>query len=81
MLKSVHHSSPPTSTALVSFFQLYNVGQAFRINRFPVNFYMNGNMSMSYVRSSSIHYSFNRAINIQACDNLTIEDNVFYNIM
>lgn len=42
---------------------------------------MNGNMSMSYVKSCSIHYSFNRAINIQASSYINIENNVIYNIM
>ena len=36
-------------------------------------------MSLSYVRSSSIHLSFNRAISIQASHFLTIENNVIYN--
>jgi hypothetical protein len=63
------------------FFQLFNVGQAFRQNRYPINFDTNGNMSMSYVKSCSIHYSFNRAINIDASNYITIENNVIYNVM
>ncbi len=38
-------------------------------------------MSESYVKSSSIHESYNRAIHIQATDYITIENNVIYNIM
>jgi hypothetical protein len=36
---------------------------------------------MSYVKSCSIHYSFNRAINIDASNYITIENNVIYNVM
>lgn len=42
---------------------------------------MNGNMNQSYIRSSSIHLSFNRAVNIHATHFVTIENNVIYNIM
>lgn len=42
---------------------------------------MNGNMNLSYVKSCSIHQSFNRAINVHASHYVTIEKNVLYNIM
>ena len=38
-------------------------------------------MSGSYVKSSAIHKSFNRAINLHATSNFEIRDNVAYNIM
>ncbi|CAF3361993.1 unnamed protein product [Rotaria sp. Silwood1] len=57
------------------------VGQAFRLSRYPINFQINGNMSMSYIKSSSVHLSFNRAINIEASNYITVENNVLYNIM
>ncbi|CAF1015901.1 unnamed protein product [Rotaria sp. Silwood1] len=61
--------------------EVYNVGQAFRLGRYPVHFHMNGNMNLSYIKSSSIHQTFNRAINIHASHYVTIENNVIYNIM
>ena len=42
---------------------------------------MNGNMSLSYIKSSSIHQTFNRAVNIHASSFVTVEDIVIYNIM
>ena len=42
---------------------------------------MNGNMSSSYIKSSAIHQTFNRAVNIHASNYVTIENNVIYNIM
>lgn len=61
--------------------QMFNFGQAFRANRYPINFYRNGNMSSSYIKSCSIHSSSNRAIHIEATDFLTLEGNVIYRIM
>ncbi|CAF3664415.1 unnamed protein product [Rotaria sordida] len=61
--------------------EVYYVGQAFRLGRYPVHFHMNGNMNLSYIKSSSIHQTFNRAINIHASHYVTIENNVIYNIM
>ncbi|CAF1377186.1 unnamed protein product, partial [Adineta steineri] len=61
--------------------EVFNAGQAFRLGRYPVHFHMNGNMSLSYVKSSAIHQTFNRAINIHASNYLTIQNNVVYDIM
>ena len=62
-------------------FQVFNAGQAFRLGRYPVHFHLNGNMSSSYIKSSAIHQTFNRAVNIHATHYLTVENNVIYNIM
>ncbi|CAF0745209.1 unnamed protein product [Adineta steineri] len=56
-------------------------GQAFRLGRYPVHFHMNGNMSLSYIKSSSIHQTFNRAVNIHASNYLTVSNNVIYDVM
>ncbi len=66
---------------LFIFVKVFNAGQAFRLGRYPIHFHMNGNMSSSYVKSSSIHQTFNRAINIHASNYLTVQDNVIYNVM
>ena len=63
------------------YIKIFNAGQAFRLGRYPVHFHMNGNMSLSYIKSSSIHQTFNRAVNIHATHYLTVENNVIYNIM
>ena len=58
----------PKDTVIVrlSNVELFHVGQAFRLGRYPIHFHMNGDMSSSYVKECSIHESFNRAINIHA---------------
>ena len=61
--------------------ELFHVGQAFRLGRYPIHFHMNGDMPSSYVKECAIHESFNRATNVHASNYLTIESNVIYNIM
>jgi hypothetical protein len=53
----------------------------FRLNRHPINIDQSGNLSQSYVKSSSIHLSYNRAISIQGSHALTVENTVIYNTM
>jgi hypothetical protein len=68
-----HH---PVALSVISLFcivQLYYVGQAFRLGRYPIHFHMNGNMSKSYARGVSIQRSFNRAVNIHGTHNLMVE--------
>ncbi len=63
------------------FSQITYAGQAFRLGRYPVHFHMNGNMSLSYIKSSSIHHTFNRAVNIHASNYVSVANNVIYDIM
>jgi len=42
---------------------------------------MNGNMSLSYIKSSSIHHTFNRAVNIHTSNYVNVANNVIYDIM
>ena len=61
--------------------EFYHVGQAYRLNRYPINFQSIGNSNSSFVKECSIHQSFNRAINIRNSNNINIERNVVYDIM
>ena len=56
------------------------MGQAFRIGRYPIHFHMMGDSPSSYVRSCSIHETFNRAANIHASNYLKIDNNFIYDI-
>ena len=61
--------------------ELFHVGQAYRLGRYPIHFHLNGDMPSSYVKECAIHQSFNRATDIHASNYLTIESNVIYDIM
>ena len=60
--------------------ELFHVGQAFRIGRYPIHFHLNGDSTRSYVKECAIHQSFNRATNIHGTNYITIERNVIYDI-
>lgn len=74
-------NEPESVIARLSNVELFHVGQAYRLGRYPIHFHMNGDMPSSYVSECAIHESFNRATNIHASNYLTIDRNVIYNIM
>ena len=51
-----------------------------RLGRYPVHFHLNGDMSGSYIRDSSIANAFNRAVNIHNTHNVRVLNNVAYNV-
>ncbi|KAL5019598.1 hypothetical protein ScPMuIL_002490 [Solemya velum] len=61
--------------------EVVNAGQAFRLGRHPVSFSAGGDMTGSYLKSSSIHHSYSRAVSIHGSNNIVIEDMVVYDIM
>ena len=67
--------------ARISNVELNNVGQAYRLHRYPINFHILGDSPSSYVSECSIHGSFNRAVNIHASNYITIEKTIAYDIM
>ena len=67
--------------ARISNVELYHVGQAYRLGRYPIHFHMIGDSPSSYVSECSIHESFNRAVNIHASNYITVEKTVIYDIM
>ena len=46
--------------------ELTNVGQAFKLGRYPIHFHLSGNVNGSYIRNNAIHTSFNRGITVHA---------------
>lgn len=70
-----------TSHAHIEYVELFHVGQAFRLGRYPIHFHLNGDNTGSYVRGCGIHETFNRAVNIHGSHNILVEKNVVYNVM
>ncbi|CAF2097238.1 unnamed protein product [Rotaria magnacalcarata] len=83
MVSASMDSTSGTQAAILrlSNIEVSNAGQAFRLGRYPVHFHMNGNMSSSYIRSLTIHQTYNRAVNIHTSHYVAVDDNVIYNIM
>merc|ERR1712106_837006 len=66
--------------ARIEYVEFTNVGQAFRVGRYPIHFHLPGNMSTSYIRGNALHHSNNRACTLHDVSNLVVEHNVAYNV-
>ena len=61
--------------------ELYRMGQTNFLGRYPMHFHLLGNSCEGcYFRESSIHKSFYRCISIHATHNLTVTENVGYDV-
>ena len=60
--------------------EVFHAGQAFRMGRYPIHFHMNGDMAGCYVKGSSVHRTFNRAVNIHNSHNVLVQNNVVYDV-
>jgi len=76
----MHSMGDDSIVGKISHIELRDVGQAFKVGRYPIHFHMVGNVMQSYAVGNSIHDSNNRAITIHGVHYLTIADNVAYNI-
>lgn len=68
--------------ARFSYIEITRAGQAYKISRHPIHWYLNGPVrGESYARGCAVHNSYNRAFGVQGTKKLTLENNVAYNIM
>lgn len=61
--------------------ELFDVGQAFKLARYPIHFHMLGNVNKSYIKNNSIHQTYNRATTLHGVHYLTVSGNVAYKTM
>jgi hypothetical protein len=61
--------------------EFFNVGQAFKLGRYPIHFHMIGTVHKSYVRNNAIWQTYNRAVTIHGVHYLQIQNNVAYKNM
>jgi cell migration-inducing and hyaluronan-binding protein len=66
------------ATLRISNVEFTRMGQLARSGRYPVHFHLLGSAPNSYVRDSSFHHNFNRALTIHGTDRLLIQGNVAY---
>ena len=65
----------------IEYVELQYVGQAYQKGKYPIVFHMNGDASGSYVRGTSIHDSYNRAIALHGLYRINLDQNVIFMIM
>ena len=44
--------------------EFYNVGQGFKLGRYPIHYHMIGTVSKSYIKYNAIHQTYNRGITL-----------------
>ncbi|KAM5281038.1 fibrocystin-L [Ctenodactylus gundi] len=68
-------------TGRIEYVEVFHAGQAFRLGRYPIHWHLLGDLQFkSYVRGSSIHQSYNRAVTIHNTHHLLVERNIIYDI-
>lgn len=69
----------PGGKAYIDSIELYKMGQAGVLGRYPFHWHHVGNAPGQYVKNSSIHHSFQRCITIHRTHKTTLHNNVCYN--
>eukprot|EP00007_Cunea_sp_BSH-02190019_P009900 CAMPEP_0174228976 /NCGR_PEP_ID=MMETSP0417-20130205/58_1 /TAXON_ID=242541 /ORGANISM="Mayorella sp, Strain BSH-02190019" /LENGTH=3668 /DNA_ID=CAMNT_0015306471 /DNA_START=321 /DNA_END=11327 /DNA_ORIENTATION=- len=77
----LHSEGDDSSVGRLSYVEARDMGQAFKLGRYPVHFHMIGAVHQSYVRGCAIHRTYNRAVTIHGVRHLRVERNVVYDNM
>ena len=77
----IHYPEDESCVGRILYTEFFNVGQAFKLGRYPIHFHVIGTVSKSLVKGNAIHQTYNRAVTIHAVSYFTIENNVIYNAM
>ena len=77
----LHGHGEETAIGKIMYIELTDVGQAFKMGRYPIHFHMLGKVTRSIVKGNSIHQTYNRGIAIHAVSYFRVIQNVIYNAM
>jgi len=75
----LHSAGDDSLTARISYCEMTDMGQAFKLGRYAVHFHMIGNVHNSYVIGNTVHDSNNRAFTLHGSNYLRIIENVVFN--
>lgn len=75
-----HIMTMPDGRIQCSDVELYQLGQQSHIGRYPFHWHLAGDVSGEYIRNSSIHNAFNRAVVVHGADYSDVSNNVVHNI-
>ena len=62
----LHSPGDGTSAGRIEYVELKDVGQAFKLGRYPLHFHIMGQVHDSYIRGNSISHTYNRAVTTHA---------------
>jgi len=77
----LHSPGDESSIGRIEYVELTDVGQAFKLGRYPLHFHMIGTVHKSYVRGNAIHQTYNRAITIHGVHYFKVIRNVAFDTM
>lgn len=77
----LHYPADESCIGRILYTELFNVGQAFKLGRYPIHFHVIGTVSKSLVKGNAVHQSYNRGITIHNVRYFNIVNNVFYDVM
>lgn len=80
-LFGVHTVAVHGGTYRIENVEVRRCGQAFNLGRYCTHSHMADVMSHSYVKSNSIHHSFQRAVTVHGSHHMTVAHNVAYHVM
>ena len=60
--------------------ELFRMGQTNVLGRYPIHFHLLGTCSSCYFKDSSVHRSFYRCISIHGTNEMTVSENVAYDV-
>jgi len=77
----IHSQGDDSVTCKLSYIELTQTGQAFKVGRYSIHFHMIGAVHQSYVKGIAVHTAFNRALTLHGTHYLRLEDNVGFEIL
>ena len=77
----IHSPGDESSIGRIEYIELTDVGQAFKLGRYPLHFHMIGTVMNSYIKGCAIHQTYNRAVTMHGIHYLRITENVAFDTM
>jgi len=68
-------------TARISYVELSDMGQAFKLGRYAIHFHMIGNVHNSYIKGNCVHQSYNRGLTLHGTSYLRLLNNFIFDTM
>ena len=77
----IHSPGDESAIGRIEYIELTDVGQAFKLGRYPLHFHMIGTVNQSYVKGNAIWNTYNRAVTLHGIHYFRVLNNVAFNTM
>lgn len=69
------------ATAHISGVEFFRMGQKKLLGRYPFHWHLADDVDGQYIKNSTVHHAFNRAIVVHGTQNATVSDNTVHDVM